>query len=118
MRLKRVHSPVVRAADCRSTGPWFKSGCALIAAHECERLYRASNIIANLNRIAEPRMISLLPASRFGSATYQNMQTMGMDVTCPAYPWDALTRIQILTTKAGDNTHMGLLSATNTDGTV
>ena len=25
----RVHSPVVGAADCRSAGPWFKSGCAL-----------------------------------------------------------------------------------------
>ena len=23
-----VHSSVVRAADCRSAGPWFKSGCA------------------------------------------------------------------------------------------
>ena len=22
----RVHSPVVRAADCRSAGPWFNSG--------------------------------------------------------------------------------------------
>ena len=28
---KRVHSSVVRAADCRSAGPWFKSGCALFA---------------------------------------------------------------------------------------
>ena len=27
---KWVHSSVVRAADCRSAGPWFKSGCALI----------------------------------------------------------------------------------------
>ena len=26
---KRVHSSVVRAADCRSAGPWLKSGCAL-----------------------------------------------------------------------------------------
>ena len=25
----RVHSSVVRAADCRSAGPWLKSGCAL-----------------------------------------------------------------------------------------
>ena len=24
-----VHSSVVRVADCRSAGPWFKSGCAL-----------------------------------------------------------------------------------------
>ena len=24
-----VHSSVVKAADCRSAGPWFKSGCAL-----------------------------------------------------------------------------------------
>ena len=24
-----VHSPVAGAADCRSAGPWFKSGCAL-----------------------------------------------------------------------------------------
>ena len=34
----RVHSSVVRAADCRSAGPWFKSGCALsvcLAAHGC-----------------------------------------------------------------------------------
>ena len=27
----RVHSSVVRAADCRSAGPWFKSGCALFS---------------------------------------------------------------------------------------
>ena len=25
-----VHSSVARAADCRSAGPWFKSGCALL----------------------------------------------------------------------------------------
>ena len=25
-----VHSSVVRAADCRSAGPWFKSGCSLL----------------------------------------------------------------------------------------
>ena len=24
-----VHSSVVRVADCRSAGPWLKSGCAL-----------------------------------------------------------------------------------------
>ena len=28
-----VHSSVVRAADCRSAGPWLKSGCALEASH-------------------------------------------------------------------------------------
>ena len=28
---RRVHSSVVRVADCRSAGPWFKSGCALLA---------------------------------------------------------------------------------------
>jgi hypothetical protein len=28
-----VHSSVVRAADCRSAGPWFKSGCTLVPAH-------------------------------------------------------------------------------------
>jgi hypothetical protein len=28
-----VHSSVVRAADCRSAGPWFKSGCALYRSH-------------------------------------------------------------------------------------
>ena len=27
-----VHSSVVRAADCRSAGPWFKSRCALTFA--------------------------------------------------------------------------------------
>merc|ERR1712242_341011 len=26
-----VHSSVVRAADCRSAGPWFESGCAIKA---------------------------------------------------------------------------------------
>ena len=33
-----VHSSVVRAADCRSAGPWFKSGCALctIAKGQCQ----------------------------------------------------------------------------------
>ena len=32
LRLSWVHSSVVRAADCRSAGPWFKSGCALSSA--------------------------------------------------------------------------------------
>ena len=37
-RAHRVHSSAARAADCRSAGPWFKSGCALqevsrVAAH-------------------------------------------------------------------------------------
>ena len=30
-----VHSSVVRAADCRSEGPWFKSGCALCMMLRC-----------------------------------------------------------------------------------
>ena len=25
-QISRVHSPVVKAADCRSAGPWFNSG--------------------------------------------------------------------------------------------
>ena len=29
LRAQWVHSSVVRAADCRSAGPWLKSGCAL-----------------------------------------------------------------------------------------
>ncbi len=37
-RGKRVHSSVVRAADCRSAGPWLKSGCALL---QLSRLWRA-----------------------------------------------------------------------------
>ena len=31
-----VHSSVVRAADCRSAGPWFKSGCALSLQRQCD----------------------------------------------------------------------------------
>ena len=31
VRHQWVHSSVVRAADCRSAGPWFKSGCALLS---------------------------------------------------------------------------------------
>ena len=34
----RVHSSVVRAADCRSAGPWFKSGCALIIGKQLQNL--------------------------------------------------------------------------------
>ena len=30
-----AHSSVVRAADCRSAGPWFKSGCALHGKDTC-----------------------------------------------------------------------------------
>ncbi len=37
-----VHSSVVRAADCRSAGPWFKSGCALRARTRV-RLQMAAN---------------------------------------------------------------------------
>ena len=35
-----VHSSVVRAADCRSAGPWFKSGCALL---DCKQLWHLVN---------------------------------------------------------------------------
>ena len=35
-----VHSSVVRAADCRSAGPWFKSGCALSCTLRSPRLLR------------------------------------------------------------------------------
>ena len=35
-----VHSSVVRAADCRSAGPWFKSGCALLRAAILTMLWR------------------------------------------------------------------------------
>ena len=31
-----VHSSVARAADCRSAGPWFKSGCALSPHTTCK----------------------------------------------------------------------------------
>ena len=34
-----VHSSVVRAADCRSAGPWFKSGCALLLVSSCVTCY-------------------------------------------------------------------------------
>ena len=29
-QISRVHSPVVKAADCRSAGPWFKSGWGIL----------------------------------------------------------------------------------------
>ena len=35
-----VHSSVARAADCRSAGPWFKSGCALMRKHARNRRER------------------------------------------------------------------------------
>ena len=35
-----VHSSVVRAADCRSAGPWLKSGCAL--GKECRPFAESS----------------------------------------------------------------------------
>jgi hypothetical protein len=40
---RRAHSSLVRAAGCRSAGPWFKSGCALpsLCSASCHMLARA-----------------------------------------------------------------------------
>jgi hypothetical protein len=38
-----VHSSVVRAADCRSAGPWFKSGCALDTAPSLLAMLKCGN---------------------------------------------------------------------------
>ena len=34
-----VHSSVARAADCRSAGPWLKSGCALFVSNQSTTTY-------------------------------------------------------------------------------
>ena len=46
IEIHRVHSSVVRAADCRSAGPWLKSRCALSSvccAHMLSSMMRHSS---------------------------------------------------------------------------
>ena len=53
-----VHSSVVRAADCRSAGPWFKSGCALF----CARLFQSSTsklILSSTSELLLPLQVYL-----------------------------------------------------------
>ena len=46
-----VHSSVVGAADCRSAGPWFKSGCAFIVT----RKFRTQSTIFYERKSSKPR---------------------------------------------------------------
>ena len=50
-RVNWVHSSVVRAADCRSAGPWFKSGCALevFCTHSFVVRFERSRLVACKN---------------------------------------------------------------------
>ena len=59
-----VHSSVVRAADCRSAGPWFKSRCALmfhfttVTCSQRQSWKRASASFAAKGRTELPRTLS------------------------------------------------------------
>ena len=44
----RVHSSVVREADCRSAGPWFKSGCALFMCSICSNCVVCATTLAKI----------------------------------------------------------------------
>ena len=44
-----VHSSVVRAADCRSAGPWFKSGCALLCSLVLRHAMQGNEHIRRMN---------------------------------------------------------------------
>ena len=48
----RVHSSVARAADCRSAGPWLKSGCALEAL-VCGFTPISCDLLSSLARVEE-----------------------------------------------------------------
>ena len=61
-----VHSSVVRAADCRSAGPWFKSGCALFVHWHARRCMRREEI---LEAGLEPAISSLGGRRLIHSAT-------------------------------------------------
>ena len=52
LRATWVHSSVVRAVDCRSAGPWFKSGCALFNAeiHFTSTAWKQANRKGNLSK--------------------------------------------------------------------
>ena len=73
-----VHSSVVRAADCRSAGPWFKSGCALhIIFHCCTyescckplTVLRSNMLCCQCRSSSTFRMADCRPAGRMFRAT-------------------------------------------------
>ena len=66
-RLAWVHSSVVRAADCRSAGPWFKSGCALFGASLL--LWRGACIAALEKIVVDPTIPLTAGVSRAGART-------------------------------------------------
>ena len=68
-----VHSSVVRAADCRSAGPWFKSGCALLristscnrctAVRSLEHVASALGVASGASRLRQTQASSCARAS-------------------------------------------------------
>ena len=75
-----VHSSVVRAADCRSAGPWFKSGCALLPTHDHHhnhRHHRSSRHRNHHHRQHPPSIIHSRrrPSSSITEGANANMKT-------------------------------------------
>ena len=63
-RVNWVHSSVVRAADCRSAGPWFKSGCALevFCTHSSVVRFERSRLVACKYFLRPEWILGLYPA--------------------------------------------------------
>ena len=63
IKISRVHSPVVKAADCRSAGPWFNSGWrSCIAFMTCSD--KKTNHTAQRNNIKSPITTSIRTITR------------------------------------------------------
>ena len=67
-----VHSSVARAADCRSAGPWLKSGCALwriaSAGAQGKAFRRAAECVLSFARQRAPQPDAALECRLFSAA--------------------------------------------------
>ena len=81
----RVHSSVARAADCRSAGPWFKSGCALCLLHATTSLYPYSTLVPRTSSPSHSK--SSCAYTRPGSNWRPSACWADVIATRPRVPW-------------------------------
>ena len=72
-----VHSSVVRAADCRSAGPWLESGCAL---HVIKVLETVITIFRNITTSAINGLFSIPSFHRLSLLCIFGFYSPGLDV--------------------------------------
>jgi hypothetical protein len=95
-----VHSSVARAADCRSAGPWFKSGCALFTQLQmlCDTLTVGEQNPVTRNRTRDHLMAARVYSQMLYQLSYDRLTAPSpgfvcMHVMCVPSPVDALSSV-------------------------